>query len=72
MCRIKADPIITYFQQNPISVHKHAQVHFVRASVLGRVMQRLLRNTVQFLFDLEWQIRLVAKFCLNLDFMPRV
>ena len=48
---LKADPIITNFQEEPFRIPVHAQVYPVRASVLDCIMQRLLCNAVEFLFD---------------------
>ena len=41
------------------------QVYVPGTGMLDRVMHRLLRDTIEFLFDLEREVRLLAQLCLH-------
>jgi len=58
--RIKADPIVTYLQDDHVFSLANYQVHLASVGMFDGVLQRFLRDAVEFLLDRERQSRLLA------------
>ncbi len=69
---IKASAIITHLQDERLARLVQSQINLTRTRMFDRVMQGLLRDPVEVLFDLERKIRLCAQLSVHRYILPRL